>query len=146
MATIGARLLDIMDREGRGPSRWRERDCVTFVRAVIRELSGREPHFDLPAWAAGLSAGETIVRAFDEYGSIRAGWRILLDQEPLLTRVSGTPKPGMIALSQEIGFAADRCYALLGVIGTDCALWVRTHEGLKREPVSADKWEVSCHF
>ena len=147
MATIGAaRLLEIMDQEGRGPSEWRERDCVTLVRAVIRELSGREPVFDLPAWASGLSHRETVLRAFGEYGSIRTGWRLLLDQEPLLRRFSGTLQPGLIALTQEIEFAAGLSGALLGVIGTDCALWVRTYEGLKREPVSADIWEVRCHF
>ena len=113
---------------------------MTLVRAVIRELSGREPVFDLPAWADGLGEHETILRAFEEYGSLREGWRLLLDQEPLLRRFAGTPKPGLIALSQKIEFA------VVGVIGTDCALWVRTHEGLKREPVSADIWEVRCHF
>lgn len=69
------RLREAMDREGLGPSKWRKRDCVTLVRAVIRELSGSEPVFDLPAWADGMSEQEAIRRAPREHGTLRKGWR-----------------------------------------------------------------------
>ncbi len=123
------RLRSVMEREGLGPSLWRERDCITLVRAVIRELSGREPIFELPAWADGLTEEETIRRAPREHGTLRQGWIELLDGEPRLRRVSKAtlPASGMIALTSVRGLAVDRAEApvrgpLLGVIGPDCAL------------------------
>ena len=143
------RLRSVMEREGLGPSLWRERDCITLVRAIIRELSGREPIFELPAWADGLTEEETIRRAPREHGMLRQGWIELLDGEPRLRRVSKAtlPASGMIALTSVRGLAVDRAEApvrgpLLGVIGPDCALWVRSHEGLSRAWPVADRWEV----
>ena len=143
------RLRNAMEREGLGPSAWRERDCVTLLRAVIREVSGQEPAFDLPAWTDGLGEQEAILRAAREHGTLRKGWLELLDGEPLLRRVPrGTlPAPGMVGLTAARGFELDRAAApghgpLAGVIGPDCALWVRTHEGLRRAYPVADMWEV----
>ena len=163
-----AQALAAVDRDRR------ERDCITLVRAIIRELSGREPIFELPAWADGLTEEETIRRAPREgrrssscppgpslteeetirrapreHGTLRQGWIELLDGEPRLRRVSKAtlPASGMIALTSVRGLAVDRAEApvrgpLLGVIGPDCALWVRSHEGLSRAWPVADRWEV----
>ena len=61
-----------MEREGLGASVWRERDCISLVRAVIREMSGSEPVFALPDWTDGLDEQEAILRAPREHGSLRA--------------------------------------------------------------------------
>ena len=53
----------VLEREGIGPSVWGSRDCITLVRALIRELSGREPLFDRPIWAEGMTEREAILRA-----------------------------------------------------------------------------------
>ena len=63
MAALNQRVRDVLEREGLGPSRWRERDCITLARAMIRELSGSKPAFDLPGWAEGLTEREAIRRA-----------------------------------------------------------------------------------
>ena len=151
------RLQAAIESEGLGPSVWRERDCITLAQAVIRALSpvcqggrGRAPVFGLPAWIEGLTEQETILRMQREHGSMRKGWIELLDAEPLLRRVETgrLPAPGMIALTPARGFGIDRESAaargpLLGVIGPDCALWVRTHEGLRRAHPAAALWEVA---
>lgn len=143
------RLRKVMEREGLGPSAWREHDCITLVRAVIRELSGQEPAFDLPGWADGLGEQEAILRAPREHGTLRKGWIELLDGEPLLRRVGkpALPKPGMVGLTRVKGLGIDRAPTpgrgpLVGVIGPDCALWVRTHDGLRRAYPAAYLWEV----
>ena len=143
------RLRAVLEREGLGPSVWRKRDCITLVRAVIRELSGSEPALDLPGWAEGLGEQEAIRRAPREHGSLRNCWLGMLRNEPLLRRLSKAtlPSPGMIALTPVRGFEINHAPAairgpLLGVIGPDCALWTRTHEGLARVHPAADMWEV----
>ena len=144
------RLREVLEREGLGPSVWRERDCITLVRAVIRELSGREPTFDLPAWADGLEEQEAILRAPREHGTLRRCWLAMLSAEPLLRRAGKSEllAPGMIGLTPAKGFALDLAPKpihgpLLGVIGPDCALWVRTHDGLRRAHPVTDMWEVA---
>lgn len=143
------RLRNVMEREGLGPSKWRERDCITFVRAVIRELSGQEPTFNLPAWTETLGEQEVILRAPREHGAIRRGWLELLNAEPLLRRVNKgeLPRPGMIGLTPAKGFGVDQVVApargpLIGVVGPDCAFWTRMHDGLKRAYPIVDYWEV----
>lgn len=143
------RLREVLEREGLGPSRWRERDCITLVRAVIRELSGSEPDFDLPEWATGLSEAETIRRASQHYGTLRRGWVQLLDAEPLLRRVApgSQSEPGAIALTPARGISLDGVPTsirgpLIGVIGPECAFWIRTSEGLRRARPVAELWEV----
>ncbi len=131
------RLRAAMEREGLGPSVWRERDCVSFIRAAVGELSGREPSFALPAWTAGLGETEAVLRAPREHGSLRACWLAMLAGEPLLRRLPAgfLPAPGMIAMS-----AASA--PLIGVIGADCALWTRSRSGLRRAGPIAALWEV----
>ncbi len=154
MATLNQRLRDAMEREGLGPSVWRRRDCITLVRSVIRELSGQEPTFDLPAWAQGLEEQEVIRRAPRHHGTLRRGWLQQLGKEPLLRPLPRRtlPAPGMIALTTVKGFevapgATPARGPLLGVIGPDCALWVRTHEGLRRAHPVAGLWEIAaCRF
>ncbi len=143
------RLREVLEREGLGPSVWRERDCITLVRAVIRELSGREPTFDLPAWADGLTEQEAIRRAPRKHGSVRNCWLQMFKKEPLLKPLKrGTlPAPGMIALTLVRGLEINHGPApihgpLVGVVGPDCALWTRTHEGLARAHPISDLWEV----
>ena len=145
------RLRDVMEREGTGPSIWRERDCITLIQAVIRELSGQEPVFGLPAWAEGLSEQKAIRRAAREHGTLRQCWLDLLAAEPLLIPVSagGASAPGRIGLTPVKAFTLDRSTAptrgpLIGVVGPDCALWIRTHQGLCRAHPAAAFWEVSC--
>ncbi len=143
------RLRDVMEREGTGPSIWRERDCITLIRSVIREFSGREPAFGLPAWAEGLTEEQVIRRAPREHGSARRCWLDMIGAEPLLSPVArrSAPSPGMIGLTPVKDFELDRAGTptrgpMIGVVGPDCALWVRTHQGLCRAYPVADLWEV----
>ncbi len=145
------RLREILEREGLGPSRWGERDCLTLARAAIGELSGVETSLALPAWAAGLSERQAILRAPRVHGSLRAAWLALLAAEPLLRRLpAGTPRrPGMLALTPAKGFTVGGLAPvepgpMLGVIGPECALWVRAREGLRRADPAAELWEVVC--
>ena len=149
VATLNSRLRDVMEREGLGPSVWRKRDCITLVRAVIRELSGQEPTVGWPAWAEGLDEQEAIRRAPREHGTLRRAFLDHLRKEPLLSELpKGTlPRPGMIGLTTVRSFQVDRSSTpaggpLLGVIGPDCALWVRTHAGLRRAHPVAMLWEI----
>ncbi len=149
MAALERRIRNVLEREGLGPSIWRERDCITLVRAMIGELSGQDPVFDLPGWARGLEEQEAIRRAPRKHRSVRNCWLKMIKQEPLLRRVKpGTiPSPGMIALTPAKGFEIDHAPAairgpLIGVIGPDCALWTKTHEGIARVYPIADLWEV----
>ena len=149
MAALSQRVRDVLEREGLGPSRWRERDCITLARAMIRELSGSKPAFDLPGWAEGLTEREAIRRAPREHGSVRNCWLQMLSSEPLLKRLKrGTiPSPGMIALTPARGFEINHAPSLIrgpliGVIGPDCVLWGRSNEGLARLHPIADLWEV----
>lgn len=53
----------------------------------------------------------------------------------------------MIALTPARGFELDCALApprgpLLGVIGPDCALWVRAHDGLRRAHPVSEMWGV----
>ena len=143
------RLRKAMEREGLGASVWRERDCISLVRAVIREMSGSEPVFALPDWTDGLDEQEAILRAPREHGSLRAVLIGMLEAEPLLKRVESRalPAPGMIGLTPAKGFHVERCEdsahgPFLGVVGPDCALWLRTHDGLRRAHPIAELWEV----
>ena len=151
MASLSQRVRDVLEREGLEPSRWRERDCITLARAMIRELSRSKPAFDLPGWAEGLTEREAIRRAPREHGSVRNCWLQMFKKEPLLKRLKrGTiPSPGMIALTPARGFEINHTPArirgpLVGVIGPDCALWTKTHQGLARAHPIADLWEVAA--
>ena len=151
MAALSQRVRDVLEREGLEPSRWRERDCITLARAMIRELSRSKPAFDLPGWAEGLTEQEAIRRAPREHGSVRNCWLQMFKKEPLLKRLKrGTiPSPGMIALTPARGFEINHTPArirgpLVGVIGPDCALWTKTHQGLARAHPIADLWEVAA--
>lgn len=144
-------LREVMEREGLGPSVWREKDCITLVRSVIRELSGSEPVFDLPEWAEGLDEQATIRHAPREHGTLRQGWLKMLENEPLLRHVVEHPRPvpGRIGLTPVKDIELDGATKplggpLIGVVGPDCALWVRMHEGLRRAHPVADLWEVVC--
>ena len=143
------KLREVLEREGIGPSKWRQRDCITLVRAVIRELSGQEPTFGLPSKAEGLSEKDVILRAPREYGSLRKAWLALLEAEPLLNRLprGSLPSPGMIALTPARGLKVESGRApsrgpLLGVIAPTCHLLVRTSEGLAPAWPVADLWKV----
>ncbi len=140
------RVRDALESEGLGPSAWRERDCVTLLRAVVRALSGREPSLALPAWTDGLGEREAILRAPREHGSLRDGWAAVLDAEPLLRRVPRgcLPRPGMIALAAVVlGPGGERLAgASPGVIGPGCECWVRTPRGIERAHPVTDLWEV----
>ena len=142
------RLRAVLEREGLGASKWRQRDCITLVRAVIRELSDQEPTFDLPSKAKGLSEKEVILRAPREYGSLRKAWVALMEGEPLLSRLpKGTlPRPGMIGLTPVRGFEMEGGTwsrgPLLGVIAPTCQLLVRTPQGLASASPVAEMWEV----
>ena len=145
------RLRAVLEREGLGPSIWRKRDCITLVRAVIRELSGQESVFDLPPWAKGMNEQEAIRRAPREHGSVRNCWLEMFKKEPLLRRVKrGTlPSPGMIALTPVRGLEINHAPVairgpLVGVIGPGCALWTKIHEGLARVHPISDMWEVAA--
>ena len=143
------RLRRAMEREGLGPSVWGERDCISLVRAVIREMSGSEPVLALPGWTDGLDEQEAILRAPREHGSLRAVLIGMLEAEPLLKRVEKRvlPAPGMIGLTPAKGFHVERCEdpahgPFLGVVGPDCALWLRTHDRLRRAHPIAELWEI----
>lgn len=143
------RLRAVMEGEGLGPSKWRQRDCITLIRAIVRELSGQEPTFDLPDKGRGLTEEEVFLRAPREYGSLHKAWVALLEGEPLLKRASRKTlgSPGMIGLTPVRGFGMEGAAIptrgpLIGVIGPDCALWVRTHHGLSRAWPVAQLWEV----
>ena len=71
----------------------------------------------------------------------------MIEAEPLLRKVKRgtTPSPGMVGLTTveyHIDATATAKGPLLGVFGPDCALWVRTHKGLRRAWPVLDKWEV----
>ena len=142
------RLRDVLEREGIGPSKWRQRDCITLVRAVIRELSGQEPKFTLPAWAEDLSEKETLRQAPRHYGTLRQGWIDLLEGEPLLHRLPEgvLPSPGMIALTPVRDFEVEGAASVrgpwVGVIAPTCELLVRTPNGLASAWPIADLWEI----
>ena len=68
--TRARQVRAVLEREGIGPSVWGERDCITLVRSMIRELSGHEPTFDRPAWAEEMTEREAILYAPREYGSL----------------------------------------------------------------------------
>ena len=127
----------VLEREGIGPSVWGERDCITLVRSMIRELSGREPTFDRPIWADGLTEREAILHAPREYGSLGACLTALLDADPLLCACTGPLEPGMIVLDAK---------GWLAVVGPDYEIWRRTATSLEKvveKPVHA--WAISCH-
>ena len=139
-------VRDVLEREGAGPSVWGERDCITLIQSVIRELSGQEPILGLPDWMNGMKEDEAIKAATKQCGTLRAAWFRLLRSEPLL-RPTKACCPGSIALTTVRTFV-DRAVVihgpLAGVIGPDCALWVRTPDGLRRaHPVTA-LWEIAC--
>ena len=137
-AMIRARQVRaVLEREGIGPSVWGERDCITLVRSMIRELSGSEPLFDRPAWAESMTDHEAILQAPREHGSLSNCLALLLDYDSLLKRKDGPLEPGMIVLDAR---------GWLGVVGPDYEIWRRTATGLEKVvelPVHA--WVISCH-
>ena len=135
--TRARQVQAVLEREGIGPSVWGERDCITLVRSMIRELSGGEPTFDRPKWTAGMTERETILRAPREYGSLIEGWTGLLDADPLLKRSDAPLKPGMVMVLQS---------GWLGVLGQDYEIWARADGGLVRvASPPALVWEILCH-
>ena len=137
--TRARQVRAVLEREGIGPSVWGERDCITLVRSMIRELSGSEPVFDRPAWSKGMTEREAILQAPRECGSLWSCLAALLDADPSLhARTDRELAPGMIVLSAR---------GWLGVVGSDYQIWRRTATGLERvveSPVRA--WVISCHF
>lgn len=133
----------VLEREGIGPSVWGERDCITLVRSMIRELSGGEPTFDRPKWAEERTERDAILHAPREYGSVMKCWAELLDADPLLKRSDGPLKPGMVIVLQS---------GWLAVVGQDYEIWVRTTTGLSRVSSGGDHgasfvalvWEILC--
>ena len=130
-------IRQVLEREGVGPSTWGSRDCITLVRAFIRELSGREPVFDRPNWAIDMTEREAILEAPIESGTLAACLTTLLDSDPMLRRATLLLKPGMIVLDGR---------GWLGVVGPEYEIWRRIATGLERvveKPVRA--WAISCH-
>ena len=137
--TRASQVRAVLEREGIGPSVWGERDCITLVRSMIRELSvGREPLFDRPAWSEGMTEREAILQAPRECGSLWSCLAALLDADPSLhSRTSRELEPGLIVLDAR---------GWLGVVGSDYQIWRRTATGLERvveSPVRA--WVIVCH-
>ena len=137
--TRARQVRAVLEREGVGPSVWCKRDCITLVRSMIRELSiGREPLFDRPAWANGMTERDAILHAPRECGSLAACLTALLDADPSLCGRTGPLEPGMIVLNAR---------GWLGVVGSDYQIWRRTATGLERivePPVRA--WTILCRF
>ena len=126
----------VLEREGIGSSVWGERDCITLVRSMIRELSGGEPTFDRPSWTADMTEREAILNAPRECGSLFNCLADLLDSDPLLKRRVDFVKPGDVVLLQS---------GWLATLGQDYEIWMRTATGLSR--VSGDialAWEIQC--
>ena len=134
--TRARQVRAVLEREGIGPSVWGERDCITLVRSMIRELSGRDPLFDRPTWAEGMTEREAILQAPRECGSLFNCLADLLDSDPLLKRSVGFVKPGDVVLLKS---------GWLATLGQDYEVWMRTATGLSR--VSGDialAWEILC--
>ena len=135
--TRARQVRTVLEREGIGPSVWCGRDCITLVRALIRELSGCEPVFDRPPWAEGMTEREAILHAPRECGSLGACLTALLDADPLLCARTGPLEPGMIVLDAK---------GRLAVVGPDYEIWARTATGLVRvASPPALGWEILCH-
>ena len=134
--TRASQVRAVLEREGIGPSVWGERDCITLVRSMIRELSGGEPVFDRPAWAEGMTEREAILHAPRECGSLFKCLADLLDSDPLLKRRDHPLGPGNVLLLNA-GWPA--------IVGQDYEIWMRTTTGLSRvlgKPVIV--WEIQC--
>ena len=126
----------MLEREGIGPSVWGERDCITLVRSMIRELSGGEPTFDRPKWSEGKTERDVILHAPRVYGSLIEGWACLLDADPLLKRTDGPIRPGDVLLLKS---------GWLAVLGQDYEIWLRTAAGLTRASSESEvAWEILC--
>ena len=130
------------------------RDCFTLLRETIKALSGQEPGALLPEWAHDLTEIETKRRAPKVYGTLRKGWIEVLDNEPLLKRAvnypldthgSALPECGMIGMTgikAHIDPGDPVRGPLVGVIGPDCGLWVRTNRGIRKAWSISELWEV----
>ena len=122
-----------IESEGIGESIWGERDCVSFIRAVI-SAHGIEPQFSLPqGYDHVKSELEAIKETIRRFGSMKLGWLDAIKREPSLQIWEKEPVTGMICMSKEtytLNGLEGNYGPVLGVFGADMQPWARTPLGI----------------
>ena len=93
MVDLIAAVRDAIETEGLGPSEWKRRDCISFVRAVIA-AHGVEPSFKLPEELKLVrSERGAVKKAIKVFGSLTDGWLNAIAREPHLEPYEGPVYP-----------------------------------------------------
>ena len=126
-------ITHVIDTQGAGESVWREKDCVTFIREVIK-AHGVEPKFSLPQGFKDVNSEmEAVRKTIKKFGSMEAGWLDAINREPALKEWTETPATGMICITDEnyvINNEKGSYGPILAVYGADLLPWARTQLGV----------------
>ena len=126
-------ITNAIETQGVGDTIWRERDCVTFIRAIIK-AHGVEPKFSLPQGYEHVESElEAIKETVKRFGSMEAGWIDAIMREPALMEWDKEPRTGMLFLSEtEFTFNGQKGEhgPVIGVFGADLKPWARTPNGI----------------
>ena len=142
---LAGRVREAIEAEGLGPSLWKKRDCISFVRAVI-SAHGAGSSFALPEQLRLVRSEAGAARkAIKVFGSLRQGWEWAIANEPLLVPWEGDPLPGMIGLTAD-EYLLDGIYrgegAALCAYGPDLLPYARTPSGIMVADPISKVWRV----
>ena len=140
-------VREVLEREGLGESVWRENDCISMVRGIIRSLSGQDNEFGMEAWECE-DYEDCCKTAVNRYGTLEKGYFKLLKDESRLTRCQKNQKSiGNVGLSRVlIGKCAEQdpggFIPVFCVIGPGYHAYTRAMSGIRPVPFPYAVWSV----
>ena len=138
-------ITQVIETQGIGETVWKEKDCVTFIRAAIK-AHGIEPQFSLPQGYENIDTElDAIKKTIKQFGSMRIGWFDAIAREPALQEWEKEPRVGMIGMTKEhytLNNIEGTYGPILAVYGADLKPWARTPTGIAVANPIAHIWRI----